>query len=180
MTLALRVEQGQRLATTPQMRLALDVLSMSTDALCDHLRAAAAANPFLDLSWPSSASGSGPDDLPDLAEECGLYAHVLAQIPLCLPAGRPREIALCFADALEPTGWLGLPLDRIAAASGCSLNEARSVLDGLQRMEPAGLFARDLRECLRLQAADLGCDSPAMLRILDRLDLVAAGDPAAR
>lgn len=179
MNLALRLGQSQRLATSAQMRLALDVLSMSNAALGEFLQAEAAANPFLDLAWPAPA-GAGPSgEVPDRAEETGLIAHVLAQIPLCVPDGAPRRIALHFVEALEPTGWLGQPVAEIAAAAGCSSEAAEAVLAALQRMEPAGLFARDLRECLWLQAIDRGLDSPAMAGVLDHLPLAAGGDLAA-
>lgn len=177
MTFALRIIQSQRLATKPQMRLSLDVLSMSGAALADHVAAEAAANPFLRVRWPQGVTPTG--DLPDRPAECGLYAHVLDQVPLCLPRGRAREIAAHFLDALEPSGWLGQSVAQIARAAGCAQAEAEAVLEGLQRMEPAGLFARDLRDCLWLQARDRGQDSAAMAAVLDRLPLAAAGDPAA-
>ena len=99
-----------------------------------------------------------------------------ASIPLCLPAGRLREIALHLVEALEPSGWLGQPLDQIARDAGAKPDEAAAVLTALQRMEPAGLFARDLRECLWLQAEDRGEDCPAMAAVLDHLALAACGD----
>ncbi len=177
MTFALRIIQSQRLATTPQMRLSLDVLSMSAGALADHVAAEAAANPFLRVRWPQGLTRTG--ELPDRPAECGLYAHVLDQVPLCLPRGRARDIAAHFLDALEPSGWLGQTVAQIARAAGCGQAEAEAVLEGLQRMEPAGLFARDLRDCLWLQARDRGQDSAAMAAVLDRLPLAAAGDPVA-
>ena len=177
MTFALRITQSQRLATTAQMRLSLDVLTMSSGALAEFLSAEAAANPFVRLRWPMGATPA--DALPDRPAETGLYAHVLDQVQLCLPAGRARAIAVAFLDALEPSGWLGQPVAAIALAAACTEAEAETVLAGLQRMEPAGLFARDLRDCLWLQARDRGQDSPAMAAVLDHLPLVAAGDTAA-
>jgi RNA polymerase sigma-54 factor len=77
---------------------------------------------------------------------------------------------------LEPSGWLGRPLSAIAGQVGVGLAEAESVLLKLQlRAEPTGLFARNLAECLRLQAEDAGELDPAMAVVLDRLDLVAQG-----
>ena len=177
MNFALRITQSQRLATTAQMRLSLDVLTMSSGALAEFLSAEAATNPFVRLRWPMGATPA--DALPDRPAETGLYAHVLDQVQLCLPAGRARAIAVAFLDALEPSGWLGQPVAAIALAAACTEAEAETVLAGLQRMEPAGLFARDLRDCLWLQARDRGQDSPAMAAVLDHLPLVAAGDTAA-
>ena len=66
MTFALRITQSQRLATTAQMRLSLDVLSMSTGALAEFVSAEAATNPFVRLRWPIGATPGG--DLPDSGE----------------------------------------------------------------------------------------------------------------
>ncbi len=54
--------------------------------------------------------------------------------------------------------------------------EVETVLARLQRIEPAGLFARDLAECLVLQAREAEVLDAPMSVMLGRLDLVDAGD----
>ena len=57
------------------------------------------------------------------------------------------------------------------------LPAVESLLDRLQaRAEPTGLFARNLAECLRLQAQEAGELDPPMMALLDRLDLLAKGE----
>ncbi|MFN3294932.1 MAG: prolipoprotein diacylglyceryl transferase family protein, partial [Gemmobacter sp.] len=67
-------------------------------------------------------------------------------------AGRNGVPRLALADALDPTGWLGEPLPEIARRTGLPLVQVQAVLRRVQQIEPAGLFARDLAECLTLQA----------------------------
>ncbi len=88
------------------------------------------------------------------------------------------RLAQHLVEALEPTGWLGRGLAAIAAEAGVPLRALEAVLVRLQRLEPAGLFARNLAECLRLQAADEGWLDPVAAGVLERLPQVAAGETA--
>lgn len=108
----------------------------------------------------------------------GLHDHVCGQIGMMFRDERQRQLALCFADALEPTGWLGLSVAGIAQSCGVPLPEAEAVLARLQQVEPAGLFARSLAECLTLQAADQGLMTPAFAIVLQNLPMLAKGDLA--
>lgn len=94
-----------------------------------------------------------------------------------LPA-REGAIALVLVEALEPTGWLAADMTRLARICGADPAEIEAVLERLQGLEPAGIFARSLAECLRLQARAEGVLSPAMAAVLDHLPLLASGDLA--
>lgn len=113
---------------------------------------------------PEAVAGSG-----------SLAAHVEASVAAMFPRGPERPVAEALALALEPTGWLGRPLSEIAAEAGVPLPAAEAILFRLQDIEPAGLFARSLAECLTLQAREAGWLDPVMALLLARLDLVAAG-----
>jgi len=117
--------------------------------------------------------------MPDTAQPGpSLMAHVLSQIETVTRSERERGIALVLAEAIEPSGWLGRPLAELAAEARCSVGDAEAVLMRLQRMEPTGLFARSLAECLRLQAADADRLDPVMAGVLENLDLLAEGRTA--
>ena len=104
-----------------------------------------------------------------------LYSHCLEFVTsLCL---NPVEhiIALKLVDELEPTGWLGEELSIICNDLSCDIKLVESVLKKLQDIEPAGLFSRNLKECLSLQAkeADVYCSNLAA--VLENLHLIANG-----
>jgi hypothetical protein len=52
-------------------------------------------------------------------------------------------------------------------------------LERLQQFDPAGVFARDLKECLTLQLRDRNRVDPVMQALLDQLPLLAARNVAA-
>lgn len=188
---------GQKMSVqmSQAMRQALEYLQMDSAGLCGALVAAAADNPCLQVTlpdpepdaprpgrapprWRPQAGGDGgeAERMADAAP--GLHAHVARQIGLLVRSPREAAIAAVLAEALEPSGWLGAPLAGLAARAGCTLAEAEAVLARLQQMEPAGLFARTLAECLALQLADREALSAPMQRLLENLPLLARGEAA--
>ena len=85
--------------------------------------------------------------------------------------GAQRLIAMRLLDELEPTGWISTDLKTIATELKCELILVEDVLEKLQNIEPAGLFARNLRECLILQAIDANKYCETLAVILDNLHL---------
>ena len=84
-------------------------------------------------------------------------------------------IANSLIENLEPTGWLGCDLEDIAKFHDIDVEAVENVLIQLQEIEPAGLFARTLKECLVLQATDRGLLCENMAIILDNLHLMGSG-----
>ena len=122
-----------------------------------------------ETDWDSLANLT-PDQPETLVEV------LVRQIDLSIFDHRQRFIAYEFVDAIEPTGWLGRPVSTIAETCGCGEDEAEAVLDLLQRLEPEGVFARDLAECLYIQAREQGVLSPVMTLVLENLEILGRGD----
>ncbi|MEC8712096.1 MAG: RNA polymerase factor sigma-54, partial [Pseudomonadota bacterium] len=110
---------------------------------------------------------------PESLVEC-----VLRQIDLTIFDPHQRVIAYALSEALEPTGWLGRELSDIAVACGADETEVEEVLALVQRLEPEGVFARSLAECLQIQARERGVLDPVMTVVLDNLQMLANGDIA--
>lgn len=187
----LMLRQQRSLAMTADLRRAIGLLKLSNADLSALLARIAATNPAVCLATegprpadpgarPAAAGGIAAGGT-DLAEATlagpgdSLHGHVLHQIGMTFRDPQARAIAEAFAAALEPSGWLRLGPADIAAETGCTPARAEAVLVRLQTIDPAGLFARSLAECLRLQAADRDELTPAMDRLLDHLDLLADG-----
>jgi RNA polymerase sigma-54 factor len=183
------VTQTHRMHLSTGLHTALRVLRADAVGLTQYLEEQAAENPALVLRpvypaagdwlprWSGVLPHGGPDETAMLAAHGpSLMAHVVNAIPALVTGERNREIALALADALEPSGWLVRPLEDIAKDLGLSVALVGEVLVRLHQMDPPGLFARDLAECLRLQAIDADVFDPVMTIMLSRLDLVASGD----
>ena len=68
------------------------------------------------------------------------------------------------------------PLDEVADNLGINIAKVLSILAVLQRFDPTGIFARDLKECLRLQLEDRNRYDPAMAAFVENIELLAARD----
>ncbi len=186
------LSQSQRLRLTQGLTAATRILKFDASGLTRYLEEQAAENPHLRLEVASLSAG---DWLPRWTGVFGgraegaeietlsavapsLMAHVGEEIRRLVPAGRPRDLAFALAAALEPTGWLGRPLHAVAAEEGAAEAELEAVLARLRGIDPVGLFARSLAECLELQARDAGLLDATMAALLANLPLVAAGDVA--
>ena len=105
-----------------------------------------------------------------------LFAHVTAAADRLFERREDRILAQIFLDALEPSGWLDRTVESIAQSGQITQARAEAILALLQTIETAGLFARSLSECLRLQAKDKRILSPAFDTLLNNLPLLANGN----
>jgi RNA polymerase sigma-54 factor len=133
--------------------------------------------------WRTRNGSADGDDLSGLDQAAArprtLREHLLEQIGTDLPNQTDRVIAAYLLDQLDETGYLRGDIADAAARLGCSVARIKPVLARLQELDPAGVFARDLPECLALQLRDRNRLDPAMQTLLDNLPLLAARNGAA-
>ena len=184
------IAQSQRLSLNTRLLSSIRVLGSDAAGLSRFLEEAAAENPHLVVEpappgdwlprWSEPLrqlrEGAAPRVEEMAAAGPGLQAHVAGQLAGLRLKGAEARLADGLALALEPSGWLGRPLEVLAAEAGLSPAQAGAVLARVQAAaDPAGLFARGLAECLRLQAEEAGWLDPLAEGVLARLPLVAAG-----
>jgi RNA polymerase sigma-54 factor len=127
---------------------------------------------FADVA-ASGGDGEGFDF--DRLEACetSLCEHLIAQLHGA--SGPTAMLAEIIVQQLDENGYLTTPLADIATDAGASRAEAEQALKLVQDLDPAGVGARSLSECLALQARAVDRYDPAMARLIDNLDLLAKG-----
>ena len=90
-------------------------------------------------------------------------------------SGDVGDLARIIAESLDETGYLTIPLDQIAELSGAPIATVEKALETVQGLDPPGVGARSLAECLALQAKAADRYDPAMARLIDNLDLLSKG-----
>jgi len=90
-------------------------------------------------------------------------------------SGAVGDLARIIAETLEETGYLTVRLEQIAELTGAPLPSVERALELVQGLEPVGVGARSLAECLALQAKAADRYDPAMARLIDNLDLLSKG-----
>ena len=128
-------------------------------------------------SFTDVGSGSRSDEAFDFdrieAGESGLAEHLMAQLHGI--GGTVGRIAEAIVNELEETGYLQTSLALIAEETGSSVKEAEEALALVQSLDPPGVAARNLEECIALQARAADRYDPAMMRLIANLDLLAKG-----
>ena len=117
-------------------------------------------------SFGSGGSGDMENDRTDWSEpEPSLHANLRNQLMLQQMGDRDRALTHFVVDALDDDGYLKVSLEELAAAApsdaGVDADELRAAVRLVQTLEPAGVAARDLTECLMLQLEDREERGPA-------------------
>ena len=125
---------------------------------------------------PYAARSDGGDSLQD---------RLLEQLHLSALSATDRAIGTALIEAVRDDGYLADDLEEIRAGlarNGIEVgsDEVEAVLHLVQSFEPTGVAARDPRECMRLQLAQLDPATPGLAaarRIIDaHIELLAAHD----
>jgi RNA polymerase sigma-54 factor len=121
----------------------------------------------------SGGDGEGFDFDRLEATATSLAEHLVEQLHGI--SGPEGMLAQIIVQQLDPNGYLAASLADIADDSGASVADVEQALRFVQSLEPAGVGARSLSECLALQAKAADRYDPAMARLIDNLDLLAKG-----
>jgi RNA polymerase sigma-54 factor len=204
--LGLRLKQ--QLTLTPRLQQSVKLLQLSALECVQELQQAIAQNPFIEeaaeaadepaageessddshdgeLDFSSANGSASSDDTPDWTEWTAspstLYDSLREQLLLLGLTERDYDLAHLIIDALDEDGFLRQPLADLAAlAPSIAPGELETALRIVQTLEPTGIAARDLSECLCLQLHALERTTPGRATAIEiaqnKLELVAARD----
>ena len=173
----LALEQKQKLILSAQQQQSMQILQMSIDELTEYLKKEVIQNPVIELEainyneknlvyrkqeWllqqdtqnhSTSLIYNREKDsfLPegrssDVSET--LEDHLLEQIRFMNLSLREKNILNYIAMNLDSNGFLTFPLEELSTQLSISIQEARMMLDLFQTLEPIGVGAGNLTECL--------------------------------
>jgi RNA polymerase sigma-54 factor len=97
----------------------------------------------------------------------GLYDHLLWQLRMNNFTDQEREVGLFVIGNLDHNGYLSVDTPAIAEATGHQPEVVDSAIAKVQLFDPTGIAARDLKDCLRIQARYLGLEDSVVLGIID-------------
>ncbi len=181
-------ELHQAMSQNPFLEEAVEREARAEDGSADEASRSEADSLRSDLDFSGSgSSGAGGDDTPDWTEWTAspstLHDSLHEQLLLLGLGERDYALANLVVDALDEDGFLRQPLEEIQAfAPGCEPGEIETALRIVQTLEPSGIAARDLGECLALQLHELDQGTPgrdlALEIVQNHLSLMAAHDNA--
>ncbi|MFL6570447.1 MAG: RNA polymerase factor sigma-54 [Burkholderiales bacterium] len=194
---AIALRLRQHLTLTPQVQQALRLLQMSALEFAQEMDQALASNPFLEETGeaqptPRESSSSSieevvvPQEAPsggggaerDHEEWSGaseaqptLREHLREQLMISPMGSRDRALAHMVIDSLDDDGYFKLSFEELAALVPAEhdvrAEDFLAALRLVQSLDPAGVAARNLEECLELQLLNLEEHTPGRACALD-------------
>lgn len=190
----LELVQSQKLVMTTQLKQSLTILNMSKVELEEEIRKESEENPLLDIErkeeidWEAYINNIdkgykgeinyNPDNELNLEniikEETNLYEYLNLQIGLYKLSDKEREICNYIIDSLDEDGYLRVEERYMLDDLNVEKEEFEKSLSIIQQLEPVGVGARDLVECLIIQANNQGVYDEELIKIIkEDLDLIA-------
>ena len=102
-----------------------------------------------------------------IAPKKSLRDHLLWQFLMTKPAKQEEAVASLIVGNLNKDGFLDGSAEEIAIMSGAPLEEVEYILEKMQTFDPIGVCARDLKECLLIQAKHFGFENTIITEIIN-------------
>ena len=129
--------------------------------------------------WSSRSGSGGGEGLSALdmaSSHMSLADHLDAQIAMLGLDDNALFIARHMIGHLDEAGYMSTPLSELAESMAVTEDTIEAVLKKLHGLEPHGVFARNLQECLAIQLKEKNRLDPAMEAFINNLELIAKRD----
>jgi len=172
----------QSISISPALQQSLKILSLPTEELIDLIISESNNNPFLELDYNKLTALSLKnknsiynDNFEDTEFETpeSLKEYLIKQIKFSIPS-EDHKIAEIITDYVDENGYLSETLYIIGELHQIPIIELKRILKELHKLEPTGVYASSLEECLTLQAIERGIFSKEIELFLKNLSLFAA------
>ncbi|MBP2548258.1 RNA polymerase sigma-54 factor [Neorhizobium galegae] len=127
-------------------------------------------------SMPGADAGESYDLDDFVAGVVTLKDHLMQQAPFLLSRPADMLIVQHLIDQLDENGYFHGDMADMAARLGTTSAAVDAVLSAAQTLDPPGVFARSLSECLAIQLRQKDRFDPAMAALVAHLDLLAKRD----
>lgn len=199
MKLVLEQKQIQTQKLSPQMIQSMELLQMSTLELHEYVEEQLLENPILEredvydqeegtlllrkLEWliannnrgrlsKEENTGNLAETIADTFDEC-LYDHLSAQVPWKSLSAAMRRGVDCVLTGLDDNGWLDETAEELAWRGGVSVDIILNAELLVQGLDPAGVGAHTLAQCLELQLNRLGENGLPVTIVREHLEEMA-------
>ena len=173
----LEVQQTQKMSQNIQT--VIHMLSMDLDGLSEYMHKAVQENPALESVPPKKSAQDyavlvkagyrgGRGEYGDVAVQANAMEELEQQLRFSALDEKTRRVAIRMLHMLSPRGYLEQALDVFAQEALVSEQIAQKALEAVQALEPAGIGARTVEECLTLQLRARQNVDPLCYEIINR------------
>ncbi len=187
----LRQEVKTSLKLTASMTQSIKTLQLSSEELDAYISQELQENPFLikeeiqneesnlydkRISTKNRETHINYDFISNIESEINLKEHLLMQIATTIHKPQEKLIASYITDLLDENGYLHTSSLEIASQLKIPEKLVENIISQLQKLDPTGVYARSLSECLKIQLIEQNSYNQILSLILDNLQLVASGE----
>ncbi|MGI6210968.1 MAG: RNA polymerase factor sigma-54 [Anaerovoracaceae bacterium] len=194
----LTIKQTQKLNMTPELIQAIKILQLNTIDLQNYVQKELEENPILEVKddgsddrreefdyrdtiveddyddlkfrqWETSPDKETIDYERFVTAEETLQDSLLRQLQLSGLDQERERIGRGIIEAIDENGYLKTGIDEMTKICGCSCKTLEDVLSVIQSMEPTGVGARNLQECLMIQLREKGCLTEDLQYIIENM-----------
>jgi RNA polymerase sigma-54 factor len=192
----LQLTQTQKLAITTELKQSLSILNMNVIELEEEVKREAEENPIIEIDksneidWEkyiknidnsynydnSSYHNENEDyNLENMVKHYdSLYDHLKFQIGLYKLTNKEREVCEYVIDSMDENGYLKLNIDEIINQINVEEDLIQKSISIVQQLEPSGVGARNLEECLLIQLGNMNIKDELLENIIKNdLELLA-------
>jgi RNA polymerase sigma-54 factor len=199
----LNLAQEQKLIMTQEMQLSVKLLQMTAFELQEHIEKELEENPVLDdkgemfntelkdkvdfvemakyfeynLNTSNSYTRDENEDVSPfnfISESKSLKESLIEQVSDLDETDYTKSICNYIIENIDSRGYLDISLETLAEELEIDKEIAENAVKTIQSLEPAGIGARDLKECLKLQIDRRGIGDVCLYKIVDEyLELIA-------
>lgn len=176
MSLKIQEKLVTRLFLSTKLRQDLKILSYNARDLRKVVQEFAQENPFVELKSPSKEL-QDLDWIQDNGTE-NLIDHLLSQVNVNNWSNKNKKVVTFLIYHLDNDGYLRKGLEDLKSKVTFSRQELKAGKDKLQTLDPVGVGAKDLNECLLLQAKAKKDFNKLACLILENEELEILADPS--
>lgn len=181
MDFKLGLDQSLKLGLSMEMKISIEILKMGLKELKEFLENESIKNSNIEIIFPKP-SFSKNEDYENYIENVGeedesLIDYLEEQIGYLEIKKELRDILEYLVNNLDERGYLVSNLNELRKNSGFKLNLFKEAVDILHTLEPIGVGAIDLIDCLKIQLENKGILTRTLSNILEKnLEDIANGD----
>lgn len=181
MDFKLGLDQSLKLNLSMEMKISIEILKMSLKELKEYLEKESIKNSNIEVTFPKP-SFSKNEDYENYIENIGeedesLISYLEEQITYLEIKKEIRDILEYLINNLDEKGYLISTPEELRKNGGFKLNTFKEAINILHTLEPIGVGAIDLIECLKIQLENKGILTETLLDILEKnLEDIANGD----
>ena len=157
MDFSLNIKQELKLILTQEMKLSLNILEMSSMDLEKFIEKEFSKNPLLEIDFSSKNYSSKGDDSEEsspfdfISEEKNLIDFLEEQLGFLKISKEMRFLCTFIVNNLDKRGFLTVTREELKSACGFPLKDIDKAVEIVKSLEPVGIGAKNMEECLIIQ-----------------------------